>query len=76
MRPETPSGKAGSSALKNLGESGSFAMLSVLGGDVRALMSLMLSSREGKVKKSFTEEFYMILQHLSPFDSFLHWQAG
>ena len=47
-------------------------MLSVLGGDVQALALLMLSSAEGKVKKSFTEKFYIIYsiyQHLTPFDT-------
>ena len=46
-------------------------MLSVLGGDVQALLFLSLSSAEAKVKKNF----YIILHYFSPFDSFCHWQA-
>jgi len=46
-------------------------MLSILRGDVQALLIFRLSSRKGKVKKNF----YIILQHFSSIDSFCHWQA-
>jgi hypothetical protein len=41
-------------------------MLSVLGGDVQALLFLTVSGTEGKVKKNFTS-FYSIFHRLTPF---------
>jgi hypothetical protein len=46
-------------------------ILSILRGDVQALLIFRLSSRKAKVKKNF----YIILHYFSPFDSFCHWQA-
>ena len=41
-------------------------ILSVLGGDVQALLKVSLSSAEAKVKKNFTS-FYRIFHPLTPF---------
>jgi hypothetical protein len=57
--------------LKALPKRSRVVILSILRGDVQALLVFRLSSRKGKVKKNF----YIILHYFSPFDSFCHWQA-
>ena len=52
--------------LMGLSERVRVVMLSVLGGDVQALLILTVSSTGGKVKKNFTS-FYSIFHPLTPF---------